>query len=231
MSQQIVFFILAAITLTSAVVVVTMRNLFHAALALMVSFLGVAGIYVILEAPFLGMAFYEISRRLELGMPVSFWDIAFAWRQRPAQLFMLGLIMMLFQIAWMRLALLIYALFFGMEAPRWEDFLVDILTTGRGFLFLATGSLVGGAMAVAAFALSVVSFPLLLYRDVGTVQAVATSVAVTLANWRVMLGWGALIVLFTGAGIATGCLGLVITMPLIGHATWHAYRDLVETGR
>lgn len=182
-------------------------------------------------APFLGMAFYEISRRLELGMPVSFWDIAFAWRQRPAQLFMLGLIMMLFQIVWMRLALLIYALFFGLEAPRWEEFLIDILTSGRGFLFLATGSLAGGVMAVLAFALSVVSFPLLLDRDVGTVQAVATSVAVTLANWRVMLGWGALIVLFTGAGIATGCLGLVITMPLIGHATWHAYRDLVETGR
>jgi uncharacterized membrane protein len=182
-------------------------------------------------APFLGVAFYEISRRLELGMPINFWDIAFAWRKRPAQLLMLGLIMMLFQIVWMRLALLIYALFYGLEIARWEDFAVDILTTTHGFLFLAVGSVIGGAMAVVAFALSVVSFPLLLDRDVGTAQAIATSVAVTLANWRVMLGWGALIVLFTAGGLATGCLGLVITMPLIGHASWHAYRDLVDTGR
>ena len=181
-------------------------------------------------APFLGMAFYEISRRLELGRQISFWDIAFAWRQRPAQIFTLGLVMMLFQIVWMRIALLLYALFYGLEIARWEDFAVDILTTGRGFPFLATGSIIGGTMAVVAFALSVVSFPLLLDRDVGTAQAIATSVAVTLANWRVMLGWGALIVLFTAAGLATGCLGLVITMPLIGHASWHAYRDLVESG-
>lgn len=182
-------------------------------------------------APFLGMAFYDISRRLEIGAPVGLWDIAFAWRKRPAQILTLGLVMMLFQIVWMRMALLIYALFFGLEVARWEDFAVDILTTSRGFSFLAIGSIVGGAMAVVAFALSVVSFPLLLDRDVGTAQAIATSVAATLANWRVMLGWGALIVLFTAAGLATGCIGLIITMPLIGHASWHAYRDLVDDGR
>jgi len=62
---------------------------------------------------------------------------------------------------------------------------------------------------------------------VGTAQAIATSVAVSFANWRVLFGWGALIVLFTGAGLVTGCLGLIVTMPLIGHASWHAYRDLV----
>jgi uncharacterized membrane protein len=182
-------------------------------------------------APFLGMAFYEISRRLEIGSPFGFWEVAFAWRKRPAQILTLGLVMMLFQIVWMRIALLLYALFYGLEVPQWDSFVVDMLTTTRGFLFLAIGSIIGGAMAVVAFALTVVSFPLLLDRDVGTAQAIATSVAASLANWRVMLGWGALIVFFTAAGLLTGCIGLVITMPLIGHASWHAYRDLIDDGR
>jgi uncharacterized membrane protein len=178
-------------------------------------------------APFLGIAFYEISRRLEMGAPIRFHDIAVAWRKRPGSIFSLGLILMLFQVAWMRIALLLYALFFGPTPVDWPNFIVSILTTIDGMVFLIVGTAIGGVLAAIAFALSVVSFPLLLDRDVGTVQAIATSVAATAANWRVLAGWGALIVLFTGAGLITGCLGLIVTMPLIGHASWHAYRDLV----
>lgn len=181
-------------------------------------------------APFLGIAFYEISRRLEMGAPIRFHDIATAWSKRPAPLFTLGLIMMLLQAFWMRIAMLIYALFFGPEPVEWQSFVLTMLTTTDGLIFLIAGSAVGGVLAAISFAIGVVSFPLLLDRDVGTVQAIATSVAVSLANWRVLFGWGALIVLFTGAGLITGCLGLIITLPLIGHASWHAYRDLVGEG-
>jgi uncharacterized membrane protein len=179
-------------------------------------------------APFLGVAFYEISRRLEMGAPVRFLDIAIAWKKRPGRIFTLGLVMMLFHILWMRIALLIYALFFGPDPVVWSDFALKLVTTTDGLLFVLVGTGFGAALAVVAFAIGVVSFPLLLDRDIGTAQAIATSVAATIANWRVLFGWGALIVLFTAAGLATGCLGLVITMPLIGHASWHAYRDLVS---
>ncbi len=178
-------------------------------------------------APFLGIAFYEISRRLEMGAPTRIHDIAVAWRKRPGRIFTLGLIMMLFQLAWMRIAQLLYAAFFGLAPVDWSNFVINILTTTVGLMFLIAGTAVGGVLAAIAFALSVVSFPMLLDRDVATAQAIATSVTATAANWRVLAGWGALIVLFTSAGLLTGCLGLIVTMPLIGHASWHAYRDLV----
>jgi uncharacterized membrane protein len=178
-------------------------------------------------APFLGIAFYEISRRLEMGAPIRFHDIATAWAKRPSRIFTLGLVMMLFQVAWMRIATLIYALFFGPEPVEWSNFILVIFTTTDGLIFLIVGAAVGGVLAALCFAIGVVSFPLLLDRDVGTAQAIATSLAASFANWRVLAGWGALIVLFTGAGLITGCLGLIVTMPLIGHASWHAYRDLV----
>jgi uncharacterized membrane protein len=75
--------------------------------------------------------------------------------------------------------------------------------------------------------MSAVAIPALLDRDIGALSAVATSVAAVLQNWRVMIGWGALIVLFTAAGLATFYLGLAVTLPLVGHASWHAYRSLV----
>lgn len=181
-------------------------------------------------APFLGIAFYEISRRLEMGAPIHLHDIAVAWAKRPGRIFTLGLIMMLFQVAWMRIATLIYALFFGPEPVEWANFILTLFTTTDGLIFLIVGTAVGGALAALCFAIGVVSFPLLLDRDIGTAQAIATSVAASIANWRVLAGWGALIVLFTGAGLVTGCLGLIVTMPLIGHASWHAYRDLVGEG-
>jgi uncharacterized membrane protein len=182
-------------------------------------------------APFLGIAFYEISRRLEMGAPVRFGDIAIAWSKRPGPLFTLGLVMMLFQVAWMRIALLIYALFFGLQPVEWSNFVLTLVTTTDGLVFLLAGTAVGGGLAALCFAIGVVSFPLLLDRDIGSAQAIATSIAVSFANWRVLFGWAALIVLFTGAGLVTGCLGLIVTMPLIGHASWHAYRDLVGEGK
>jgi len=178
-------------------------------------------------APFFGLAFYEISRRLELGVPIHFSDIAVAWQKRPGRIFALGLVMMLFQVVWMRVALLIYAMFFGGDPVVWNDFVLNLATTATGMAFIMAGTAVGAALAGIAFAISVVSFPMLLDREVATVQAIATSVAATVTNARVMAGWAALIVLFTAAGLVTGCLGLIIIMPLLGHASWHAYRDLI----
>ena len=180
-------------------------------------------------APLLGVAFYEISRRLEKGLPLNIVDIALSWRPRAGQLFTMGLIMMFLHLAWERIAMLIYAGFFGVELASWHHFVSAVLFSTEGIPFLLVGTAAGGVLAVLAFAIGVVAFPMLMERDCGSLRAITTSVCATLVNWRVLIGWAALIVLFTVAGIATFCIGLAVTMPLIGHASWHAYRDLVET--
>jgi uncharacterized membrane protein len=178
-------------------------------------------------APVIAVAFYDISRRLEMGIPIDFLSVASAWRSNPGGIFTMGLVMMLFHLVWQRIAMLLYPLFFGSQPGSLWDFVQAILFTTAGIPFLAIGTLVGGCLAVVAFAITVVSFPLLLDRDVGVPRAIATSIAATIVNWRVLLGWAGLIVVFTVAGIVTGGIGLAITLPLIGHSSWHAYRDLV----
>jgi uncharacterized membrane protein len=181
-------------------------------------------------APAAAICFYDISRRLEVGAPVRFMEVALAWIPNTSQIALMGLVMMLFQLAWIRFALLLFALFFGPEPASWDHFVQALFFSTDGLPFLVIGTLSGSVLAVLAFALSVTAFPMLLDRDVGIATAIATSVRATIVNWRVMTGWAALIVMFTAVGIVTGCFGLVVTMPLIGHASWHAYRDLVVVG-
>ena len=178
-------------------------------------------------APALAICFYDISRRIENRQPVRFRAIALAWLPNVSQIAGMGLVMVLFQLAWIRFALLLFALFFGPQPASWDRFIQALFFSTDGLPFLIVGTLSGGALAAVAFALGVTAFPMLLDRDVGTATAIATSVRATIVNWRVMTGWAALIVMFTAAGIVTGCLGLIITMPLIGHASWHAYREMV----
>ena len=136
---------------------------------------------------------------------------------------------MLFMLVWIRLATLIFALFFTGTPASWEALINIVLFSLEGIPFLAVGTIVGGALAAFAFAISAVSLPVLLDRDVGVITAIVLSVQAVLRNWRVMIGWAALIALFTAGGLATAYLGLIVTLPLIGYASWHAYRDLVGT--
>lgn len=178
-------------------------------------------------APALAICFYDISRRIESGEPVRFGAVALAWMPNVSQIAGMGLVMMLFQLAWIRFALLLFALFFGPEPASWGRFIQALFFSTDGLPFLIVGTVSGGMLAVLAFALSATAFPMLLDRDVGIATAIATSVHATIVNWRVLSGWAALIVMFTAAGIVIGCLGLIVTMPLIGHASWHAYREIV----
>ncbi|HWA48914.1 MAG TPA: DUF2189 domain-containing protein [Dongiaceae bacterium] len=181
-------------------------------------------------APAFAICFYEISRRLERKEPVRLEQVATAWRPHVSQIAFMGLVMVLFQMVWIRIATLIFALFFGSQPASWDRFITVLFFSTDGIPFLVVGTLVGGILAVLSFAISVTAFPMLLDRDVGAAAAIATSVHAAARNWRVMIGWAALIVLFTAAGLVTLCLGLAVTMPLIGHASWHAYRDLVADG-
>jgi len=177
--------------------------------------------------PVLATGFYEVSRRLEQGQKPSLAAALRAWRANPGQIAGMGVILMLLLLAWIRIAFLIFALFFGLQPPSWDHLVSAVFFSAQGVPFLIVGTIVGGALAAVAFAISAVAIPILMDRNAGIPTAVAASVSAVLRNWRVMIGWGALIVLFTAAGILTFYIGLAITLPLIGHATWHAYRDLI----
>jgi uncharacterized membrane protein len=177
--------------------------------------------------PVTAVGLYEVSRRLGEGRPVTLRDANAAWRAHAGSIATMGLALMLFMLAWIWLAFLVFALFFGQAPPSWDRLISTLLFTTDGIPFLIVGTAIGGGLATIAFAMSAVALPLLLDRDVGVPVAVATSVAAVLKNWRVMIGWGALIVVFTAAGLLTFYVGLAVTLPLIGHASWHAYRDLV----
>lgn len=178
--------------------------------------------------PILAVGVYYNSRQLERGAKPGLADSLLAWRENTQQIALMGLALMLFLLAWIRIAQILFALFFSGNPPRPEAlFIVDVFLSAESIPFLTVGSLVGALLAAGAFAISAVSIPLLVDKPANVFAAIATSVAAVRENFWTMALWAWLIALFVGAGLITGYLGLIVTMPLIGHATWHAYRDLV----
>jgi uncharacterized membrane protein len=180
-----------------------------------------------LVAPILVVGLYAVSRSLERGDPVGFKTPLAAWKRNAGELGLIGLVLGFFMLAWLRIAMLAFAWFFGTAHFTAAEFLIQVVFSGANFAFLLLGTAIGAVLAAIVFAISAVSVPMLLDRDVGVFTAIATSVAAVRANPRPMLLWAVLIALFIGAGLLFALVGLVLTLPLIAHATWHAYRDLV----
>jgi uncharacterized membrane protein len=178
--------------------------------------------------PFMAVGLYETSRRRELGLPADLGATLTAWRRNADQILLMGLLLLLFHLAWMRAAQLLFALFEWQTIPSWNRFADLAWHSARSLPFLAVGIAVGAVMAGVAFAIGAFSMPYLLDRRSSNLfEAIATSVAAVRLNLRPMLLWAGLIVLLVALAMVPGLLGLVVVLPVVGHATWHAYRDVV----
>jgi uncharacterized membrane protein len=168
--------------------------------------------------PLLAIALYAVSWQLEHGRVPTFDRSVDAARARLGDSLVFALILMVVFLVWARAGSMVHV-FFPVEArPELREII----------WFLAIGSAVGSIFAAITFAASAFSLPMLMDRKADTVTAVVTSVNATLRNKPAMAVWLALIVLLTGIGFATAFIGLVVLFPLLGHATWHAYRDVVD---
>ena len=182
----------------------------------------------LLVAPMLAVGLYRVSERLEAGARPTFAEAATAWRPVLGQLGVMAFVLVFVYLAWLRIAALIFMLFFGLDAPAPETFFNQVFLQPESVPFLLVGTGTGAILAFLVFSVSAVSIPMILDRNASVLAAVVTSVRTVLANPGPMLLWALLIVVFTAAGLASLFVGLAIMLPLIGHATWHAYRDLVE---
>lgn len=183
----------------------------------------------LLVGPLLAMAFYDISRRFEAGEQVRFFEVLLAWRRNPYHIMTAGLVLMLVMMIWVRLSVILYAIFFPYTridmAGLWQSML-----TPEGVGFAITSSILGGSVAVLVYVSCAVALPLMCDRRIDFFKAAAVSIICVVKNLKAMVLWAAIVALFTFGGLLSGYIGLIITLPLIGHASWHAYRTLVPKG-
>lgn len=178
-------------------------------------------------APVLAIGLYEKSRALEQGDRVTLGRMIRARPRAGAQAYFTGLLLSLLLLLWMRAAVLLYALFFGVQPfPGLDRITGLLLTQPIGWAMLLVGTAVGGLFASFAFAISVFSIPMLLERRVDALTAMGTSMALVWNNLIPMVAWGTIVFALFALSVVTGLVGLIVIFPLLGHATWHAYRTV-----
>lgn len=182
----------------------------------------------LLLGPFLCLGLYRVSQQLERGATPGFVDSMLAWNTRSGTLAIFGFVLLVLEMLWGRVALVVFALSFS-GMPDFKGSLLKLLEPSNlGFIVAYLGS--GALFAGLIYAVSVVSMPMILDRPVDAVTAALTSLRLVLSQTGVMLLWGALIVALVVLALLPWFLGLFVVGPVLGHASWHAYRQAVEPG-
>lgn len=185
----------------------------------------VAGFF--LAGPFLAAGLYAVAHRLEHGKPASLYHALTAWHRSGLQMLIYAAIIAILMVFWIRFSWLFIGLVFHQNPTLGMAESIGALSATDDLGYLAIYLALGAAFAALVFAISVVALPMLQDRRVDIVTAMLTSLRAVRRNPGSMLLWAVLVVALTAVGFATLLLGLVITFPLLGYATWHAYRDLV----
>ncbi len=213
-------------------------SLAYGALVTLVSILIVFGLFglgwdfVLLPAlagfmvtgPVLAIGLYEKSRSLETGAPVSLTRMIFVRPRSGGPVLFSGALLLLLMLLWMRAAVLIYALFLGVQPfTGVAEVLPMLFGTPTGWAIIITGSAVGAMFAAFAFGISLFAIPMLLDDRTDALTAMGSSLALVWHNLRPVVVWGAIVAALFVLALGTGLLGLVVIFPVLGHATWHAW--------
>ena len=209
-----------AVAVTGAVILGVTASLAYLFAAAVTGFL--------LVAPMLAAGLYELSRRYLAGEPATLTDSMLAWKRNPSALVSFGLLSILAGTAWQVVSVVIVALFYKGTALQPMAMMIEVLVNPQHYLMFFIYMGAGGLMAAVVFALSVVSMPMLVDRRCELLCALTTSVNAVAENPLPLALWAVIIMLLTGLGFVTTLVGLVLVMPWLGHASFHAYKELVE---
>jgi uncharacterized membrane protein len=181
----------------------------------------------LLIGPFLAMGLYDVSRRRERCVTPELGLSLTCWESHIRSMAMLVLVLIVLELLWGRASLVVFAVFFNTGMPSTTG-VIEAIFNPQNWEFVAAYTIVGGGFAMSVFSLSVVSIPMILDRDTDAISAAMTSVEVVFHNTGVMILWGTVIATLVGVSLVMPLgLGLLVTGPLLGHASWHAYRGSV----